>query len=480
MSKPDTRENIARKVLGAAPDGIGSAPSDIEAEEALLGQLLVDGSQLNAAILERLGPDDFFIIAYGWVFDAMLSLHSEGLAVDTLTIADRLRVRDQLKEIVYQAYTGPLALQQLAENSLGHWGVRAYARLIRQKAEERRLLAALDETATDVFRGERTAYEKWGAALERLIAVRPHVEGEALLIGADAIDYYERAVERDRHNPVWYPLPWKAFEQDAPVYKPGDVVVIAGPEGSGKSAMAFNMAQFYAEHLRSKVFCLFTEMDMQNVLSRQVAANSVLSYRRLLTPEDLENSEVIELYRTGERLREWVPQMAYAETGAISAKELVAHIKRVVDTFGVQVVVIDGFNDLTYNIPHGQTQAGVIHNFMAYLETFARENELFVIGTVQLNRDGDALGSGAYKRKASLYLKIEMEMAITEESLTYQGVTYKVLPGQNSMKTLVKIEKNRRGPTGRKLPLWYLGADFRWIDPPSWDEAPFEIDLEGF
>jgi len=477
---PQTREKIARQVLGATSDRIDGAPSDIEAEEALIGQLLTDGSQLNTAILERLGADDFFIIAYGWVFGAMLDLHSEGLAVDLLTVTDRLRVRDQLKDIAFQGYTGLLALQQLADHSAGFWGVAAYARLVRQKAEERRLLKALNETATDVFRGERSAYEKWSAALERVIAARPHLEGDDLLLGADAIDYYERAVEQDRHNPVWYPLPWKAFEQDAPVYKPGDIIVITGPEGSGKSAMAFNMAQFYAEYVKAKVFCLFTEMDLKNVLARQVSGNSVLSYWRLLTPEVLENNEVIELYRTGERLREWVPRVAYAETGATSAKELVAYIKRVVDTFGAQVIVIDGANDLTYNIPPGHTKADVIHNFMAYLETFARENNLLVIVTVQLNREGDALGSGAYKRKASLYLKIEMDKAIAEESIVYQGMTYKVLPGQNSMNCLVKIEKNRRGPTGRKLPLVFLGPDFRWVDRPGWEDGPAELDLEGY
>lgn len=472
MAEKQTAEQVAKNVLS----GI-IYPQSVEAEEALIGLILADGAQINGAVMERLQPGDFFIVAHGWVFQAMLDLHTAGEDVDLVSVSDMLQQRGQLEDL-----GGFYALSKLGQHSMGlHFNAAPLARLVRQKAEKRRILSYLSETARQVFASDGTAYQDWNGAVEQLLELRPFTSDDDLLLGEDAIAFYERAVEYDRHNPAWYPLPWKAFEDDAPVYKPGDIVVIAGPEGSGKSAMAFNMAQDYAVN-GARVLCVFTEMDMENVLARQAAGNSKLSYRRLLTPEVLTNNEVIELYRTGERIQDWVRRIDYWECGATSAKELVAGMKRMVDRYGTQVIVIDGFNDLTFDIPRGQNKADVVHNFMAYLETFARDNNVFVVGTVQLNREGEALGSGAYKRKAALYLRIDTDKAETDESITYGGVEYRALPGQNTLRPFVVIEKNRRGPSGRKIPMVFLGAAFRWIDMPGrvFDDEPNELDLGGY
>jgi replicative DNA helicase len=473
MAEKQTDEQVAKTVLSGIV-----YPQSIEAEEALIGLVLADGAQINSAVMERLQPDDFFIVAHGWIFQAMLDVQAAGQEVDVVSVSDLLQQRGQLADL-----GGFYALSKLGQHSMGlHFNAAPLARLVRQKAEKRRILSYLSDTANQVFASDGTAYQDWNGAVERLLELRPFTSDDDLLLGEDAIDYYERSVEYDRHNPLWYPLPWKAFEDIAPVYKPGDIVVIAGPEGSGKSAMAFNMGQYYAEKMKARVLCVFTEMDMENVLARQAAGNSKLAYRRLLTPEVLTNNEVIELYRTGERMKEWARRIDYWECGATSAKELVAGMKRMVDRYGTQVIIIDGFNDLTFDIPRGQTKPDVVHNFMAYLETFARDNNVLVIGTVQLNRQGDALGSGAYKRKSALYLRIDVQETETEESITYDGTEYRAMPGQSSLYPKVIIEKNRRGPSGQSISLVFLGAAFRWIDMPgrAFDDKPGELILGGF
>lgn len=437
------------------------APQSVEAEEALLGTLMLDASQIDAVILEHLHAGDFYIIRHGWIYQVLLDLHHDGLEIDAISVSERMERDGKLAEC-----GGAFYLNELVEHAVTLVNPRTYAVIIRQRAEERRMLAYLSDTATQIFNSSMSPMEKWNNAVQQLLSLRPHGKNDDVLLGRDSIAFYDKIVEDERANPVWYPLAWDVYEDVAPVYKPGDIIIIAGPEGSGKSAMLFNLVQYYAEDMKARVLAIFTEMDKANILARRKASNSLLSYRKLLTPETLTDNELAEFHRVDADIAQWADRVNYWECGATSARELLAEIKAQVQKYGIQVVCIDGMNDLTFNVPKGQTKADAIQSFMAHLETFARDNNLLVIGTVQLNREGEALMSGAYKRKAALYLRIHAPKTDTGDSFVYEGNEYRAEPGSYSLFRTVEIEKNRRGPSGMKVRQVYIGARFKWLDPP--------------
>lgn len=442
-----------------------SPPEAADIERALLGALITDGAAIHDALAEHLDAEHFFIVRHGWIYDAMLSLYGEGLAIDYETVLERLRERDQLEEAGGAAYLTELALAVSFTSP-----VRAYAAMVRRKAELRGLLQFCSGLATRIVNNQDHApYELWQEGNEELSRLRPYTDSDEVLLGSDSILYADRAMEHDRLNPVWYSLPWKSFDDYAPVYKPGDIIIIAGPEGSGKSAMAFNLAQFYAETMHKRVLYVFTEMDLENVLARRKAANSKVQYRRLLTPEQLSEQELVEYHRADEKIGEWAPRMDYWECGATSAKTLVAGLRSHIEHFGADVIIIDGFNDLVFDVPRGETLPNTIHNFMAYMETFAREHNILLAGTVQLNREGQALGSGAYKRKSSLMLRIDVPKAEMDETFILDGVTYRAHFGQSSMFRPVHIDKNRRGVSGVFRKLAFIGPRFLWLDGDQQD-----------
>lgn len=438
-------------------------PQNTDAEEGLLGALLSDPSALGAVVLTGVTADDFYIVRHGWLFKALVDLRHENEPLDIANIGDLLQRRGQLEE-----FGGRAELTRLIMDTLPFYAPVTYAKLVRRYGEERRLLEFHRAQAQAMLNDQETGVEaKWQQAMDALLQLRPKGDTDDVLMGRDSVTWYDRQTTADAANPVWFPLPWASFEEVAPVYRPGDIIIIAGPEGSGKSAMAFNMAQYYAEELGAQVLAVFTEMDKTNVLARRMAANSKLVYRKLLTPEVLTNNEWAEFHRADQRIAEWAPRVDYWECGATDAKTFIAGVRSVVDHNGTQVVIIDGMNDLLFEPPRGSTKADAIHNFMAYLETFAREHNLLVVGTVQLNRQGDALGSGAYKRKAALYMRIDVKEAEAEESLVVEGTEYRVLPGQHSMYRKAVVEKNRRGVSGPAVKLAFLGARFLWVDAPK-------------
>jgi len=455
-------------------------------EETLIAALLVDGTQVGAAVLEKLEPGHFWHTFYEWIFAAMLTLRERGEDVDYASVVAELTRCGQLKnesEILQIIGITQSGLQGIA-------GVRGLARRVRKVAERRALLQFCSEVATRVQNDlEAEPVLLWSEAMDALTQQRPFTGNNDLLLGSASVDYYERHLDYERENPVWYPSPWKALADAAPVHKPGDIIVIAGPEGSGKSAMALNWAQFYAARLGHRVLYAFTEMDKANVLARRAVMNSHLSYARLLTPDELSADEMAALARADDDIRQWAHKLDLWEAGAIQARELLNRIKQHVDAYGTQVVIIDGLNDLGFHIPKSGTLAQATRDFMAHLETFARDNNLLIVATAQLNREGQEYGSSAYRQKAALLLRIEAEKAQMPESVSYQGVTYGCQAGEYPVFRNVVISKNRRGKSGHKARLAFIGARFLWIDPPPGTNitdaldaalaAPASLDLGG-
>jgi len=456
--------------------------ADEYAEKTLIAELLIDGTQINAAVLQRLEPNHFWTVRYGWAYDAMLSIRERGETPDYASVADEMTRRGQFEDFGGMAEL----LSMLDYTSSAIAGVRSLARVVRQYAERRSMLQFCSDMAARLYSDlEAEPVAVWSEAMDTLTRQRPHTGNNDLLLGRDSIAYYDHIIEQERANPVWYPTPWKAFAECAPVYKPGDIIVIAGPEGSGKSAMALNWAQFYADRLGHRVLYVHTEMDKDNVLARRKVANSKLSYSKLLKPDKMTENEWAEFHRADERIAQWVDNLDIWEAGAIQARELLSGIKSHVDRYGLQIVVIDGLNDLDFTVPKSSTYSQTVRTFMAHMETFARANNLLVLTTVQLNREGQEYGSSAYRQKAALLLTIELERAQSPQSLSYEGTEYGCSTGEYTLYRTVAVSKNRRGPSGQKPELAYIGARFLWIDPPPGTritdalDAPAPLDLGG-
>src|SRR5215207_1310824 len=145
MSAPD-RTNGHSSPYGGGPnggfDGAPIAPpQNLEAEQSVLGAVLLSDTALPALIIdERLQPDDFYREAHGIVFRAMLELHNGGEPVDALTLVEHLKQAGELEAVGGRATIDLLAASVPA---VGH--LRQYARIVRENAMLRRLLRAAYE-----------------------------------------------------------------------------------------------------------------------------------------------------------------------------------------------------------------------------------------------------------------------------------------------------------------------------------------------
>ena len=133
-----------------AADGPMAPPQNLEAEQSVLGAVLLSDTTLPALIIdERLQPGDFYRESHGRIFQAMLDLHGAGEPVDALTLVEHLKQAGQL-----DAVGGRATVDLLAGSVPAVGNVRQYARIVRENAMLRRLLHASYEIQAKVHSHE--------------------------------------------------------------------------------------------------------------------------------------------------------------------------------------------------------------------------------------------------------------------------------------------------------------------------------------
>jgi replicative DNA helicase len=248
------------------------APQDIEAEQATLGAILVNPTCLDE-VLQRISPDDFFIIRNGWILDAALSLKERGIDIDYLTISHELDVAGRLAECGGQSYL--LELVNRTPSSLNAGG---YAQLVAEMAYRRRLIDA-GQTIASLAHSDDTGltqiHEQVGALLNHLSGkmIRTY-QPAGTLFGEFLDDLMQRVrdAENDRpHLGLTTGLPeWDhIFDGD---FMPGTYSVVFGPTGIGKSWALVQMALAAAQQV--PVVYVTLENLEERIRERMVAVTS--------------------------------------------------------------------------------------------------------------------------------------------------------------------------------------------------------------
>jgi hypothetical protein len=201
-------------------------PRNVEAERQTLGALLIDPEAIKR--VRFLDSDDFFIERHQWIYNAILSLHSQNEPVDPTTVGDQLQESRRLDAIGGMAYLTELTL---APPSALH--AESYARIVKRKSEQRRMIRAADWLAKAAFQEDTDARRSLASkARERLQDLETEWQGGAQvdLFSADDI------LKTEWPEPVWA----------IPELLPAGLTILAGKPKLGKSWLSLQIAQAVA------------------------------------------------------------------------------------------------------------------------------------------------------------------------------------------------------------------------------------------
>lgn len=173
-----------------------SAPYSQEAEEAVLGALMVNPDAFTV-VSTIIKPEDFFFVRHGYVFQAMVNMQARNQPIDYLVLMEELKPGDKLAEI-----GGPSYLTYLVNNTPTSIYAEVYAHMVRRAADRRRLMIAVDEIKALALNEEITIADVERQARDKLASLEFDSDAQAHVIMRAAIDEQRLRMAAQQDNPM--------------------------------------------------------------------------------------------------------------------------------------------------------------------------------------------------------------------------------------------------------------------------------------
>jgi replicative DNA helicase len=359
-------------------------PHSVEAEQAVLGGLLLDPVAWDQ-VADAVTQDDFYRPDHQLIFEAIGSLAGEGKPCDVVTVSQHLERIGKLEAAGGLAY-----LSSVARDTPSAANVRAYADIVRERSLLRQLIRAGTDIASAVFNNDgETARALVDRAEQRVFEIAEGsfrrregaVSVRTLLPGViDQIDEWHQNPDKLRGLPTGF----TDFDKITGGLRPGDLVIVAGRPSMGKTTLAVNMAEYAAVHpnTRASVAIFSMEMPSEQVITRMLSSIGGVPLNSLRSGK-ISDEDWVRITSATSQLSE--AKIFVDETPALNPTELRARARRVKREHGLSLVVVD-YLQLMQVPGTVENRATEIAEISRGLKALAKELSVPVIALSQLNR----------------------------------------------------------------------------------------------
>jgi replicative DNA helicase len=419
-------------------------PQNIEAEQSVLGAILLDNNALHKA-LEILGPTEFYRDAHKRIFRAMLDLSERNEAIDLITLTDYLQQKNELEQIGGAGY-----LSSLVNNVPTTANIRQHSRIVHEKA----LLRSLIDTATEII---TKGYEDSGQVEELLDQAESSIFGiserkirPAFMslkeIVKGSFETIERLYER-KESVTGVPTGFRDLDEMTSGLQPADLIVIAGRPSMGKTALALGMAQHAAIEKRRTVAIFSLEMAKEQLVMRMLCSEARVDAHKLRSGY-LGRADWPRLTTAAGRLAE--APIFIDDSPSPSVLEMRAKARRLKGDQGLDLVIVD-YLQLMRGRGEADTREQEISEISRGLKALAKELHVPVLALSQLSRAVETRGGDKRPILADLRESGAIEQDADVVMFIYREELYR-LTDENRGIAEIMISKQRNGPTGvRKL-----------------------------
>jgi replicative DNA helicase len=371
----------------AAPVALIDAPApphSVEAEQALLGGLLLDAAAWDN-IADAVTREDFYRPDHQLIFEGIANLVGEGKPCDVVTVSQELERTGKLEGAGGLAY-----LSSIARDTPSAANARAYADIVRERSLLRQLIRAGTDIAAAVFNNDgETARDLVDRAEQRVFEIAEGtfrrregaVSVRTLLPGViDQIDEWHNNPDKLRGLPTGF----TDFDKITGGLRPGDLMIIAGRPSMGKTTLAINMAEYAAVHpgTRASVAIFSMEMPSEQVITRMLASIGGVPLNSLRSGK-ISDEDWVRITSATSQLSE--AKIFVDETPALNPTELRARARRVKREHGLNLIVVD-YLQLMQVPGTKENRATEIAEISRSLKALAKEMQVPVIALSQLNR----------------------------------------------------------------------------------------------
>ncbi len=431
-------------------------PQSLEAEQAVLGAIILEGESITKAI-ELLSAEDFYRESHRKIYNAMLELFNKNEPIDLITLTENLKDKGELEDIGGLSYLSTLAtVVPTAAN------IRYHAKLVREKALLRAVIRACTEIVTKVYEEPEDAEEMLDYAEKLIFEISEKRTNTSFYHMKDVVKHTFKMIESmyERKAVITgIPSGFKDLDELTSGFQPGDLIIIGGRPGMGKTAFSLNIAQHVGVDLGEPVAFFSLEMSKEQIAMR------LLSSLAMVNASALRKGFIGK--RDWERLTESAVKLSEApiyidDSSQMSVLEIRAKARRLKMEKGrLSLIVIDYLQLMRSRTAYDRREQE-ISEISRSLKAMAKELKVPVVALSQLNRSVEKTND----RRPTL-ANLRESGAIEQDAdviiFLYRDEVYNKKNPANKGKAEVIVAKQRNGPTDT-INLTFLSDYTRFLD----------------
>jgi len=415
-------------------------PQNIEAEQSLLGSLLLDKGAVSR-VADYIKEDDFYQKKHSVIYQAIIDLFEKSESIDILSVSARLKERKELNNIGGATY-----LTELANSVPTSSHAQSYAKIIRHKRILRDLISAGQEIQELGTRESEDVESILDKAESTVFKIAQHSVRQTFLpIKTTLEETFDRieALSKSQGGLRGVPTGFPELDNILSGLQKSDLIILAARPSMGKSAFAFNIATHVARTTKLPVGIFSLEMSKEQLVDRLICAEAGINSWKL---------------RTGNLADEDFPKIGHAmgvlseapffidDSPSSNVMEMRAKARRLQTEYGLGLMIVDYLQLMESRYKRESNRVQEISEISRSLKSLARELNIPVLCCSQLSRaveqrPGRIPQLADLRESGSIEQDADVVMFIYREEY-YQRDTQK----KNIAEILIK--KHRNGPTG--------------------------------
>lgn len=435
--------------------GAGKLQYSLEAEQSVLGSILIDSACMNKVADILVHADYFYLANHKIIYSTMLDMFTIGMPIDYITVLDKIKTNDELDHSHFKEY-----LLKLAQIVPTVSNVEFYADIVRDKYNVRVLVDTAKEIIDDASGGEVDATELLNSAEQKIFDIRRGKDVRGLQkvneIVVQAFDRLDMINSQNADEYLGVSTGIKDLDRVIMGLNKSDLILLAARPGMGKTSFALNIAENVAINKEKKVAFFSLEMSKEQLVSRILSTKGQIPGQNLRMGK-LSDKEWERLIEAGDLVSK--SPIYIDDTPGITIPEMKAKIRRLGN---FDLVIID-YLQLMSSARRIDNRVQEISEITRNLKIMAKELDVPVLTLSQLSRASeqradhkpvlsDLRDSGSIEQDADIVLFLYREGY-------YESGEIDENQDKNSGECIVA--KNRHGET-RSVPLHWQGEFMRF------------------
>lgn len=421
-----------------------SMPQNIEAEQSVLGAMIIDKTSIAQAA-EVLKSDDFYRDAHKVIYAAIMELFQKDIPIDMVTLIEHLRAKEKLESVGGITY-----ITEIANAVISTANLQSYIKIVEQKAMLRKLIKASNEIIEQSYTKQGDVEDVLDFAEKRIFDIAEKRSTNDFEAISTVLERGFLEIERIFNNKgvaTGVPSGFSDLDSKTSGFQKGDMVLIAARPSMGKTTFVLNLAQHAALRENKSIVIFSLEMSKEQLAYKFLCAEANVDMLKLRTG-NLDDQDWENIARASGPLA--AAKIYIDDTAGVSVMEMRSKCRRIKLEHGIDMIVIDYLQLMSGS--GGESRQQEVSEISRSIKALAKEMECPVIALSQLSRApeqradhrpmlSDLRESGSIEQDADLVMFL------------YRDEYYNKETEEKNVAECI-IAKQRNGPVGTVKLAW--------------------------